>query len=219
MPRNKSRGKQQRSQDTYESRMTQVPRIPTIQTNPIIRHTYRYTAASGGQNIRITGESLRNAAGAICTVVNSNLTGIAQACRLKRIRIWGPVVAASPIVPVTVSVRWMGAQGVQGLFSDAAEPSDTSVNPMVPAYLDVVPPRGTDASMWFKSVPSGAVRDLLTIGCPAGSIVDVTAEWVLADGQFGDGYAVSTGVLGTMYFPPLDGSTDLLFPTLMTSTT
>jgi hypothetical protein len=55
---------------------------------------------------------------------------------------------------------------------------------------------------------------------PTGSIIDVTLSFVLADtGLASTAISAATAVIGTLYYFPLDGTTDKYLPVSLNTTT
>ncbi len=196
---------------TRRSRRDQavIPRPPPLSANVVVRHKFRFVSTTGAST-NITDRNLNQMFGLVCTVANTTLKGLVNAVKLHRVQVWAP--PASQGGSVTCSVLW-----ASGSFAPDVEVSDTSNSVASPAYISTVPPAGSSASFWMGETASNTMFTLLA---PSGSVIDVEATGVLADTQAAlTSYTVAAGTLGALYYPPLDGVTDLYTPVSLGTTT
>lgn len=201
-------------QSKRKSKRPKAPRSPwgkhppQLRTNVTINHRYRFTSTNAAST-SILDSDLLGIAGAVCSVANSTLRMIAASTKLHSVEVWTP--PASQGAAATCSLQWASTT-----FSPTVEVSDTSVSVAEPAHIVATPPPGSASSFWMGA----AGNAVMTLVCPVGSIIDVTCTHLLMDtGAAGTAYTVAAGVLGALYFLPLDGDTDLYPPVSLTTTT
>lgn len=181
---------------------------PQLRSNIIVKHRYRFVSTSA-TTTAITSTNLRGICGALCAVANTTLYMIADSFKLHSVEVWTP--PASQGAAATCSVEWTG-----GSFGPAVEVSDTTCSVSEPAHIKTAPPQGSEPSFWSNALGSL----VMNLTCPVGSIIDVVASHVLADdATAGATYGVAAAVLGAMYYPPLDGTTDKYLPVSLGTTT
>ena len=181
---------------------------PQLPTNVRVRHTFRFRSTSSTATV-ITDTNLVDMCGAICTIANTALAQIALNGKLHSVSVWTP--PASQGGNATCSVEWNS-----GNYAPQTEVSDTTISTAIPAHIRAVPPAGSAAAFWYGQ--SGTA--LFTLTAPTGSVIDVDVTFLLNDsGAAASNYAVAAGTLGTMYYPPLDGTTDRFLPVSLVTTT
>lgn len=162
---------------------------PTIRQVSTIRRVIRYTAPTG---------CAVGTAYTIYDLLNTFFTGINTtsaarlfaAARLHRVSVWGYVDAAGQPT-ATVSVCWNDQSTVVAdEFGMPAVPLvDTVVNQFDTPVIHTRPPANTPAAMWQSGTTASNI--LFGITCPAGSIIDIEIEGMIALG-LGGNVAVST---------------------------
>lgn len=202
--------------------------IPQNRMNGIHKRTTRYvvTAASA---INIDHKDLLMSGGGIITVVNSTLTAIFAAARIRRVRVWAPVsTTAAPVAGLTTSLclLWGGSSST-GPGSTQMLITDTTLSSVHPAYIDTKPPKGSQADWWGNS---DTVENLVqifaytstggTTGPPVGTVIEMDVEFAF---NFLSATPVTLGVaagaLGVTYYPTLDNSgTKIAYPVGLLST-
>ncbi len=192
---------------------------PSLQSQVTVSKTLRFKSSTSVDN-SISAHALINAAGMSVTVVNTSLTSIFQSVRLHYVEVW--LVAGSGIGDV--SVRWLmdsdDTMGGPGLLK-----SDVTMGTAYPAHVKTKPPTGSSASFWQHLLHAGTTQELFHIKTSGACIVDVSATWVMRDGNDAIGtsdtnYAVSAAPnLGEIYAPALEGTTDVLIPVGRQTTT
>jgi hypothetical protein len=210
MPRNRMNGNRQiqRNSAAYERLKEDGP--PQLQTGTVVRSTYRYRSDQAAAIRTISWAELILACGVVAQASGTGVTtsAIARAVRIRRIRAW----AAAPIDPnnapsilnvASVSVDF-DVTGTQQ-YQSALQFVDSTMSNARLAFIDVVPPRGSDAALWHNV--SGAGSDAFSLLVSGSGFCDVELEWILADAtvalNFTSGAAV---VVGQVYYPPLDSS-------------
>ncbi len=188
---------------------------PQISSNPVLRHRYRFRAASAQTEYAISARNAVLAAGAVCSSANATLSAIAMAVRIRAIHIWAGAATAG--TPVTASVKFAPIVNVGSNFGNI-EISDTTMSTAIPAVVHAKTDKNTAAHVWNGPDAGGSII-LAWLSFPAGAIVDVEAEWVLADDVAATNLAVASAAAGVMYYPPLDGGSDVLLPVSLITTT
>lgn len=178
---------------------------PVNQTGTIVDQVYRYRCTASTSDVVSVGSLLR-ACGLVALQTQSvgglgSLSPIAMSMRLKRVRMWGSATASASPQLCTVSVDFDtdnvsgGNPGLQ--FTDTVSGTDT------PAFIDVVPPKGSYASFWHSQVE--ASTGIMVLNCTQPTIMDLHVEWVLNDddGIAGLGLTINTAsqVVGHVYAP------------------
>lgn len=127
---------------------------------------------------------------------------LAQAFRVKKIEVWGPM--ASDLVPVTVSCDWTGST-TSGSFGKSNRVSDTSMGSTEPAHLSSRPPAGSQIAQW---ITGGSTTPFCILTYPLGSVVDLTYEIVCRDDGTAQSVAsaVAGATVGANYVRALDST-------------
>jgi len=165
-----------------------------FESNVRFIHKYRFLATSAFNN-GLLDSNFVGIVGTIGTVVVTTVSTMAACVRIRKLEMWA--APASQGAAATCSVDWFGSGNTPNL-----EISDTTLSVSRNAYVNSKPPRNSLASFWQKA--SGNV--LCTLICPADTIIDVTMDVVLADGDAEpsavNGFA--NVVLGRAYYLALD---------------
>jgi hypothetical protein len=171
---------------------------PQLRTNIIVRHKYRYVSNSGTSTL-VDRQNIATAAGVLATSAVLGKT-IFQSLRVVEIEMWTP--PASQGAAATCSVLWTGNSG---FYASAVEVSDTSVSTAEPAHIRAKPPKNSESSFWGNA---GTSDGLFSLVAPPGTIIDLTVELVLADGNATGLNATLVGAtIGAIYYCSLDSST------------
>jgi len=187
--------------------------IPQLKTNVMFSHKYRFVSTSATLT-NITSKGLLFASGCMGTVVNTTVTALANAVRLKHIRVWSP--PASQGAATTCSIEFI--MGGSSSFSNTLEVSDTSISTAIPACVSTAPPVGSLASFW--QLPAAADNQLFAIIAPVGAVIDVSLDLVLNDGDSAaQTRAVATAIVGSTYYLALDNSTGHIYTPVSLNTT
>ena len=212
MARNKNSRTQAKNTRSQRGRSNAI-NPPSIRSNVTYNHRYRFVSTSGSATT-VDASALLTSCGAVCYDADAFCASITKTARIRRVSIWSPV--ASQGTSSTCSVTWTADDNEVG--ASTLEISDSSVSTSHPAHISCAPPPRSLASWWFQ-VHAG---NLFTIVAPTGSIVDVELDQVLCDqGSIADvaTIAVAAGVLGSLYYFPLDGTTDIFTPVSLNTTT
>jgi len=190
-------------------RARMVPNLPPdISTVFYCSGVFRYATASALTNTTINSAQLVASCGGICTVTNSVLTSFASSVKLRRVTIW-PAQPGSTTASVP-EIVWYGPQ------SDIQK--DESRDKAVPAgYLSAggatssIPPPGSLCGAWL--IYDGTPFNLFgLLNVPTGSIIDVHIDFALRNNLAGAGITITTGTLGSVYYPYLDSSSAKIQP-------
>ncbi len=136
----------------------------------------------------------------------TSATTIFSNIRLRSIEMWGAM--PSTLVPVTVTCEFPSMATL--LSGPAQVHSDTSIGSARPAHIKAAPKAGYIQSMW-QSATSGAQMFLLN--GPANTIVDITFDYVLQNGETPITVTVAAASVGSVYLRALDSQgSSLLVP-------
>jgi len=218
MPRNKGNMKRKggNARNDRELQAYRGPRSPLsmkpppLQTGTVVRQWYRYRCNSNATAPQpVLVQALINACGAVASSTGgagTTMYAIANAVRMRRVRAWcaAPVASSqSSVTFSTVSVDF-DVQS-QSITASALQFTDTTMSDAVLAFIDVVPPRGSFASMWHNRSEGGSTVCFLNNALS--SIIDFELEWILGDDDTASNFASLTAVVaGHIYYPGIFGS-------------
>ncbi len=173
--------------------MSIARQIPQLKSNIRVNHTYRFINTNAATlNVNVT--SLMGIVGTCCNQANATVCGLFNAFKVNRVTIYAAESVAG--TPVTCSVEWFGFNN-----SPPIEDSRTSVSTAVPIVLSSKPPPNSLAKFWQTNTGT----TLFTIVVPAGSVIDIDLDYMLADtGATFQNFAVTTGSAGAVYYLALD---------------
>jgi hypothetical protein len=122
------------------------------------------------------------------------------------VELWGPMAAT--LTPVTVSVEYSSNNSAQ-FTAPSKIFSDTSMG-MVGAHVFTRPPKESYANFWLGNTGIS----VMTLTYPAGAIIDLVFDMVLADGQALNttNVVVVGATVGDVFVNSLDSTTDNLTP-------
>jgi hypothetical protein len=112
-------------------------------------------------------------------VAQSAIAGISilGGIRILSLEIWGPM--ASDLKPVTAAIEYVSLPSATAVVGGPSKiHSDTSMGSMACAHIRAAPPGNCLAGLWVSKVNA----ELFLLTCPANSIVDLSVEFVLANG-------------------------------------
>jgi hypothetical protein len=213
MPNRRRASRRQAASQSLAPLVT-ICKPPQIRTNVIFRHKYRFIATASS-SFTVNPIKLASAAGAMCTVANSLCSSLYDSVRIRSVEVWSP--APSQGTATTATLLWNQlAAGISNMSS--IEVSDTSMSTAYPAHIKASPPRESFAANWQPA--SGTTPNLMTLSISTGSVVDVDVELILSDSNASTAAStVVTGVLGIVYYLPLDGtSSHNVIPVQLTTT-
>lgn len=179
---------------------------PMFNPSTVLRKRIRFQAVAAGTTT-ITSIDLADLYCVAATAVSAYQLG--NNFRLKKIEMWGPM--ASNLVPVTVSVDWIGNASGAGAAGKSNRVSDTSMGSAEPAHLKTSPPPTSQLSQWQNGLTN---FNLCKLTYPAGTVIDLTYDLVLKD----DGTAaavtgaVAGATVGANYIRSLDSSSAVNLP-------
>jgi hypothetical protein len=200
MPRRNHNRRAGRRQQNNQQVSAQI-KPPQIKTNVIFRHKFRYICTASS-SFTVNPVKLAAACGSICTVVNSVCTLLYDSLRIRSIECWSPAPSQGTASTATVLWNQLSA-GISNMSS--IEVSDTSMSTAYPAHVKCRPPKESFASNWTSA--ASTTPNLMTLSLATGTVVDLDVELILGDtGASGPTATVVTGVLGTVYYLPLDGT-------------
>jgi hypothetical protein len=183
---------------------------PEIETTPILSWRFRFMVTTGGP-YTITSAQLISIAGMTVTGLNTTMVSHYTVTRIRRITIWPDLSTTGATVP---NVDWFGAVGnvVTEVVKDRTLPAgQTNERALVTS-----PPRGT---LIHGVYLNGSFGNICTISAGTGSIVDVEASFMGRSSQTNVSQGISTGAVGTIYYPALDGTaSNKIVPTSLNTT-
>ncbi len=158
---------------------------PQLQTSVQIHKVFRFQA-SAANTVNLSFQDLGDL---LCMASAANAAyQLANAVRLRKIEMWGP--PASTLVPVTVSVEWLGSTA--GSVGSQNNATDTSVGSTRVAHVSAVPPKLSQTAQWQLSTNSGFACQLKY---PANCILDLHYSITLR-GDSASAQAVTAAVAG-----------------------
>lgn len=181
---------------------------PQIKSNIIFGHRYRFTS-TGAAAIPITVALLRGIGGVVATTSTTGAP-IAFSVKVRSVEIWTPPASQGALA--TCSLEWASGSTLDS--TNTVEVSDTSMSVAEPAHLRTSPPKSSLASFWQHI----GADQLFVITAPAGSVVDVSMQYVLNDDEASPTSVVLAGAtVGNMYYMPLDGHGGVMAPVSLTT--
>jgi hypothetical protein len=178
---------------------------PQINNTLTVNSRIRYLA--GADNIvSVSAIDLIGAFGGVCTVTNSVFKPWASSCRIKKLIAWP---SCSTTSQNSCSLWWNS--GIAGANRDLEKSSDVPTGVTNTRAVSFVPPAKSLAEDWIAA--SVGTTNIFSLLMNIGSVVDVHCEFTLSN-QFTSGtVSLTTGVLGSIYYLPLDGpSSHTYFP-------
>jgi len=175
-----------------------LPTIPfPLLGTPALGHVFQFLAGgAAAPETPITRGDLLNLMMVAATATTAY--SIIAAIKVKRVRIWSPIVAA--FTPVQVQLEWNG-----GLYAPSAIHSAISEG-LTPAKLESSPPPGSSPDLWSITGASNLAEVLFSLSCPTGTVVQVTTALRLMDDEPAPTPVVAVGAtIGKTYFGNLDG--------------
>jgi hypothetical protein len=202
MRRNKKKNSRNNKNMKGAGKVKRLPNTPfPLLATPDLGHTFQFTALNALSEVGITRANILNLISVAATATNAY--SIIGAARIKKIRIWSPIISA--FTPQEVQIEWNG-----GLYSPSAIHSATSEG-LFPAKLETSPPHLSSPDLW--SLTAGAVSGtpnageiLFSVSCPAGSVIQVSLALRLMDDEAAPTvFIIAGGTVGKTYYGYLDG--------------
>lgn len=159
--------------------MQKVPAPSQINPTITVTKTFRFKATVALVKQVIANHHLArilSIAGYTFSAATLQAYPLSYAVKLHRIQIYGPM--ASDLAPVTAELEWLGSNDVMASKSNRI--SDTSMSASACAYVSGQPPKNSIVSQWTSFAPQA---DFVSLTCPINSIIDITIEMSLNDGE------------------------------------
>ncbi len=170
-----------------------------LDTNLRFKHTFRFTTTSSITGQQITVGDLAASAGVLNVASAMTNYLLAASLKLHRVEIWTPAISTGAYIAGSCTILFQG-----GNNSSLVEKNDISVSLSEPAHVCTSPPPRSNAAYW-QQVNGTTGTNLFAITCGAGSIIDVTIEWIQLDGQTPTSFtSTNAGVIGQVYYLGLD---------------
>jgi hypothetical protein len=174
-----------------------LPNIPfPLLATPDLGHVFQFQAASAATELAITRQNVLSLIMvAVTAVLGYSVIG---AARIKKVRIWSPIIAA--FTPQTVQLEWNG-----GLYAPSAIHSAISEG-LFPAKVETKPPKMSSPDLWSLTGASNSTETLFTVTCPAGSVIQLSLAVRLMDDEPQPTPVPLVGAtVGKTYYGYLDG--------------
>ena len=171
-----------------------IPHPPQFDATKHVNGRARYVVVGTQTAVSITRGAL------LSHLIMNSASGTANyrlfsAFRLKSVEIWGAAASAA------VSIEWRSANGPTVIASD------TTVLSAVPAHVRTSPPKDSLAGFWSLTGTNES-ESLFLITSPADSIVDITYEAIVQNGESATLVTTTaSGAIGTVYETYLAGAT------------
>jgi hypothetical protein len=185
-----------------------------LDANVLVRHKYRFSATSANET-NVTCQSIMTVAGAMGTVLNTNVNPISKAFKIHSIKIMSSPGALG--AAASCSVEWYSADS--GVMT--TQTFDTTNTPDRPAEIFSRPPTSSAAWYWrsITNVGGGATTPMFNIQCAAGSIIELDVTHILNDTAYTSWpTVVAAAVLGQMYYSGLDAFGGVYAPVRLLTT-
>jgi hypothetical protein len=203
MSEHKSMPKRGRRSGNQSSLPPEVNLVHTVST------VLRYSAVVGGANL-VTTPNVINACGGMASTT-SLIRPWATSFRIKSVVLFSP---SSTTVDDTLSLEWNS--GFSAFIKDEIRNMTTPTGMTLPQKIVYRPPKESLAHGWISNGSSGGI---MTITCPAGTVVDVHIDYTIFAGgltQTSGFGTVSTVTVGVIYYVALDGTaTNNLIPLVL----
>jgi len=210
------KGKKTRKQSSFVRFNSMPGRYEPPQPGPFdasitITKRFRFIATAASTGVIISAEQML---AMFCMGTGTgSVNGIPNGVRLKKVKLWGPTVAA--LTPVTVSLQWISSPAVTSFGGSQKRISDTSMGSTFPAYITAAPEKDTIQAQWLTAFTGASEQSLFLISFPANSIVDVSLDYRIT-GTPGLVTTVASSAGGQLYILALDnaqsGGTNNLVP-------
>jgi hypothetical protein len=152
----------------------------------------RTVSTAANANVSVTYTQLAGMLGLVATGVTTSVFWT-TVFRLRKISMWAPVAAAG--TPVSVSCTW--TENGADFESPPVSQADLSVSFDHPAFVSMIPPRGSLASKWHGS---GQTDEICALNYPTGCVIDFHFDFVLSDqGSALAGPTIAGGTAGNLY--------------------
>jgi len=175
---------------------------PQLRLFPGVRRTLAHQGNSS--TVPVTVGTLLGAAGVIGTVTNSKVNTVFTSVRVRRIRIW-PSPSSSGLQQSYV--LWYGNSGNDPDYADVRPIPEGATST---GKLTFIPPERSLASFWNNT--ANASTAIFEINGGTNSVVYLDIE-LLQSAYFATlQQAVTTAVVGTMYYLALDGASSNTMP-------
>jgi hypothetical protein len=132
---------------------------------------------------------------------------IFSAVKVLGVEMWGPPGTTSP---VTVACEWTG-----GTFSSRRRVADTSIGSTYPAHIRTSTPEDILYSKWLDE--TGTTSQVFQLTGPAGTVVDITCEFMLRNGEAPPAADVIAGATPGDVYVQIPDSSGFLVPSQYTT--
>jgi hypothetical protein len=178
-----------------------VPNVPpsldiTLMTNVRIYYTNSSASATG-----VTGAELIAACGGICTVTNSTVVSFMSSFRIARVTIWPAVVSAGTATSAFADLTWSASSTSFTRDEEKIRPVPAGIANTGPVVFR--PPAKALVSDWFTAA---ITNNLFVVAANVGSTLLLEGVATLSNSIAPASSTVAAGVLGSVYYLPLDGT-------------
>jgi len=184
---------------TRRGRSKMVPPIPSTNASVVIKKTVRYIS----NNVFASSITANDLASILFvgtgTTTASSLVGSVE---VERIRMWGP----APTTGATTISCEFSQESTTFIGSPSILMTDTSVDSMHPAYLDLTPPKNSLSGFWISGAATSTAT-VITLSGPIDTVIDLHLKIVLIDQtNIGQSVTVTAVIDGVLYFKRLMGT-------------
>jgi len=134
----------------------------------------------------------------ICVATAANVAyRLFDSVRLRKIEIWASAAAAGTTL---ISIEDLPTVGAGQMSGKSQMIQDTVVGSAKAAHVVYRPTKGTFQDLWFST--TGGTQALVNVIVPASSVLDLTIEYTMADGNqapSGTASVVAGAVTGQVY--------------------
>jgi len=176
---------------------------PSLQATPEVSHVFRFV--STGTSAVITVGNILAALGNTCTVANTTVASWAACFRIIAIHTWSAADAGNAGAKLA-EVNWQA--GSSGQQMDEQKITNIPKGVSVTDCQSFQPPAKSLAGFWIES--SQATSNVMALTVAAGTVVDLQVKYRTSNVFTPINTGVSSGVLGSPYYLPLDGSGNTL---------
>lgn len=162
-------------------------------------HTYQISSSKLASLVTIT------------TTLNTTVTQIFDAVRLRRVRIWQPALQTATVgagtgTPASCTVSLNG--GSVGTSGDIHSVSDQAIGSAGVAFVEIRPKVNTQAAQWQPAATNAGTSVLLTIQCYNSAIIEVKVDLVTTNvpRSTNNTIAVTSATLTSFNYMALDNA-------------
>jgi len=181
MPKPKRNGKNKNVQKSGPRRRPMEIMPPDINSDIVIKHTFRFTALGMGY-VTVTSDNILSILSFYVGPTKASNYSLIEAFRVQRIRMWGFANTAAPQSDITCEF-FTPQPGNVG--SKPMQHSASSQGTAVPARIDARPSPQSAPSCWMNVLSTTTLTGGfgVNLGITDGTVVDIKIEFILNSGK------------------------------------